>query len=367
MYKSLRQQTLHYFARPQQSVRLEPLTGPQAWRGEDLRQRDDWIDVLGDDDVEELKQAVVAAESTGKSLGDLGRGDFPLPRLATRIAAWRREVRRGRGFVLVRGIPVRHWSQTQAEIAYWCLGQHLGMPGAQNPQGDLLGHVRDQRTGEDVRLYRTNQAIKVHCDAADVVGLLCLKAARSGGLSRLASSVTVYNELLRSKPHLVPRLYQPLYFDTKGEAGIRAFPVAPCAYADGELRTFWQSDYYRSAPRLPEVPALTDQEQELLDSYDAIADSPEIHLDMALEPGDLQLVSNHSILHARTAYEDHPEPEQRRHLLRLWLSLPEARPLHLRYLVARSWMSLAWRATRQLMRTRPLADAHRGAGQSSLP
>lgn len=358
MYKSLRQQTLHYFARPQAALRLEPLKGPSAWRGEDLRQRSDWIDPLGPAAVEELKQALHTAEASGKPLGSLTRDDFPLPGLAPRIAAWREEVRRGRGFVLVRGLPVSEWSEAQSEMAYWCLGQHLGIPGAQNPQGDLLGHVRDQRTGEDVRLYRTNQAIKVHCDAADVVGLLCLKAARSGGLSRLASSVTVYNELLRTKPQLVPRLYQPLYFDTKGEAGIRAFPVAPCTYAEGELRTFWQSDYYRSAPLLPEVPDLTDEERELLDSYDAIADSPEIHLDMALEPGDMQLVSNHSILHARTAFEDHPEPDQRRHLLRLWISLPEPRSLQLRYLVARSWMSLAWRAGRQLLRSRQLAGAH---------
>ncbi len=358
MYKSLRQQTLHYFARPQASIRLTPLSGPSAWRGEDLRQRDDWIDALGPEAVGELQQALRRAQDSGKPMGALTREDFPLPGLTARIAAWREELRRGRGFVLIRGLPVTEWSESQSEIAYWCLGQHLGIPGAQNPQGDLLGHVRDQRTGEDVRLYRTNQAIKVHCDAADVVGLLCLKAARSGGLSRLASSVTVYNELLRSKPHLVARLYRPLYFDTKGEAGIRAFPVAPCSYADGELRTFWQSDYFRSAPRLPEVPALSDEEQELLDSYDAIAERPDIHLDMALQPGDLQLVSNHSILHARTAFDDHPETARRRHLLRLWISLPEPRSLQLRYLVARSWMALAWRAGWQLLRTRQVAGAH---------
>src|SRR5205085_6874970 len=130
----------------------------------------------------------------------------PLPTLGTRAREWTDLVHHGRGFILVRGVPVKDWTQTESELFFWCLGQHLGLPGAQNPQNDLLGHVRDQRTGEDVRFYRTNKALAVHCDTADVVGLLCLKKARSGGLSRIASSVAVYNELLKRRPDLAPRL-----------------------------------------------------------------------------------------------------------------------------------------------------------------
>jgi hypothetical protein len=232
------------------------------------------------------------------------------------------------------------------------MGHYFGTPGAQNPEGDLLGHVRDQRTGGDVRYYRTNKELAVHTDAADFVGLLCLHTARSGGLSRIASSVAVFNELLRTKPHLVPRLFQPFYFDTKGEGGIRAFPIAPCRYAGGELRTFWQSDYYREAQQIPGVPALSADEQELLNSYDAIANRPDFHLDMDLQPGDIQLISNHTILHARTAFEDWPELERRRHLLRLWISLPEKRPLRTRLLTARSWAGLFVTATREIVKAR---------------
>lgn len=356
MYKSLRAQTLHYFARPHERVPTQPLDSPAAWRGDDMRRRQDWQVPLTAAQAAELRAAVAFAERTGKAMGELTRQDFPLPTLGPSVDDWRREIRHGRGFVLIRGAPVQDWSQAQSEIFYWCLGHYLGIPGAQNPQNDLLGHVRDQRTGQDVRYYRTNKAIAVHCDTADIVGLLCLQKAKTGGLSRIASSVSVYNELLRRRRDLAPRLFQPFYFDTKGEGGVQAFPVAPCTYADGELRTFWQSDYYREAQRFGHVPRLTGEERELLDAYDAIANSPEFHLDMDLQPGDVQLISNHTILHARTDFEDWPEPERRRHLLRLWLSLPEPRPLKLRLLTWRSLAALTFTATRELAANR-LRDA----------
>lgn len=352
MHKSLRAQTLHYFARPHDSIPAHAINSPAAWLGKDMRQTEAWQYRFTPDEVQEWKAAVRHAESTGKPMGRLSRADFPLPTLAARIAGWAHEIRRGRGFVLLRGLPVGDWSEQQASLAYWCMGHYFGIPGAQNPEGDLLGHVRDQRTGGDVRYYRTNKELAVHTDAADFVGLLCLQTAKSGGLSRIASSVAVFNELLRSKPHLVPRLFQPFYFDTKGEGGVRAFPIAPCRYADGELRTFWQSDYYREAQQLKGVPALSALEQDLLDSYDAIANRPEFYLDMDLQPGDIQLISNHSILHARTAFEDWPELEKRRHLLRLWISLPEKRSFRTRLLTAQSWAGLVVTATREMVRTR---------------
>ena len=245
MYKSLRAQTLHYFARPQDGIPTEPIKSPAAWLGKDMRHSDEWQYRFTDDEVRELKAALKHAESTGRPMGRLHQDDFPLPTLAARLAEWGYQIRHGRGFVLLRGMPVQDWSEQQASLAYWCLGHYFGIPGAQNPEGDLLGHVRDQRTGGDVRYYRTNKELAVHTDAADFVGLLCLQTAKSGGLSRICSSVAVFNELLRTKPHLVPRLFKPFYFDTKGEGGVKAFPIAPCRYADGELRSFWQSDYYR--------------------------------------------------------------------------------------------------------------------------
>jgi hypothetical protein len=280
--------------------------------------------------VDELDAALARAEATGRPTGALRAEDFPLPTLSREIARWREEIDRGRGFQVVSGVPVERWSTEQAERAFWCLGLHMGTPGAQNPQGDLLGHVRD--TGEDaadpfVRLYRTRSDIAYHCDAADVVGLLCLRAARRGGASRIVSSVRVYDELLARRPDLVARLYEPFPLDVRNEdrsGRLRTLPIPPCRFAGGRLRTFYHSDYFRSAQRHPDVPRFTDAERELLDLYEAIAADPDLYLDMQLEPGDVQWLSNHVILHARTAYLDAPDPAKHRHLLRLWLSIEGA-------------------------------------------
>lgn len=352
MHKSLRAQTLHYFARPHEGIPSAPVASAADWRGDAMARSGEWVVALRPSEVDEIKSAVARAEARHARMETLTPADFPLPTLARSIAEWRREIRHGRGFVLIRGVPVGQWTEAQSELFFWGLGLHLGIPGAQNPQGDLLGHVRDERTAVDARFYRTSKALGIHCDAADVVGLLCLHKAKTGGLSRIASSVAIFNELLHREPRLVPRLFAPLYFDTKGEGGVKAFPVPPCRYAGGELRTFWQSDYYRSAAQYPHVPPLTAEQSELLDTYDAIAAEPQFHLDMDLQPGDVQLLSNHTILHARTEFEDWPEPERRRHLLRLWISLPEKRSLKLRLLILRSWAGLLMTTVRTALRLR---------------
>jgi len=331
VYKTLTAQTLHYFSRPHQRVLREPLNIAAAWTGEDLERSDDWREELGPAEVSELDRALGAAKQSGKALGELTKDDFPLPTLSRTIDRWRRELQEGRGFQVIRGVPVGRWSEHESEIFFWCLGQHLGVPGAQNPQRDLLGHVRD--TGEspdDVRHYRTRANINFHCDAADVVGLLCLQKAMRGGKSRIVSSVAVYNELLRQRRDLVDRLYEPFLMDTKGEGGVRYLPVRPCSFDSGRLRTFYHTDYFRSASDAKGQPVLSAADRELLDLYNSIAASPGMVLDMELEPGDVQLLSNHTVLHARTDYDDHPEPERKRHLLRLWLSLPTGRSLETR-------------------------------------
>lgn len=320
-------QALRYFQRDHDTVRRQPLAVAAAWRGPEVARQSDWMARLSPDQIVELERAADTVQARGLSLGEVRREDFPLPTLAPVIAAWARELADGRGFVLVRGLPVARWGDERAALVYWALGQHLGEPGAQNPDGELLGHVVD--TGEDaanpyVRRYRTAGDIAYHCDLADVVGLLCLRTARRGGASRIASSVTVYNELLRRRPDLVERLYEPFCLDTRDEQGsgrLPYVPVVPCRFAAGTLRTFYHSDYFRSAVRHAEVPPFTDDERTLLDLYEEIAASPDVYLDMHFEPGDIQLISNHVVLHARTAYEDHDDPAQRRHLLRLWLSL----------------------------------------------
>jgi len=337
MVVSFAAQALRYFDRPHESVARAPIASPAAWRGEELAGRDDFVFELSRAQLRELEQASrrvlarVGALEVGsqgrRALAGLRRDDFPLPGLEQAIAGWRRELAYGRGLLVVRGLPVERWGDDLCACAYWGLGLHLGAPGAQNPQGDLLGDVRD--TGEDasdpfVRRYRTSGDIAYHCDLADVVGLLCLRRAARGGESRVASSVAVYNALLARAPERVGRLYEPFLLDSRNEEkdGRRPYlPVPPCRHAGGVLRTFYHSDYFRSVARHPGVGALAPDDLALLDLYDEVASSEALRLDMTLEVGDIQLLSNHFVVHARRAYRDAHDPRERRHLLRLWLSL----------------------------------------------
>jgi hypothetical protein len=320
-------QALRYVTRDHEGVRREPVGGPSAWRGSELRVRDDWQVRLDAAQIAELDHALASVRERGLALAQVGRADFPLPALGPMIRSWSRELDTGRGFLLVRGLPVERWGDEDAALVYWGIGQHLGEPGAQNPAGELLGHVTD--LGEDpakplVRLYRTASHIDWHCDLADVVGLLCLRTAKRGGASRIVSSVAVYDALVRRRPDLVDRLYEPFALDSRDEQGEskRPFlPIPPCRFASGRLRTFWHGDYFRSALRHPEAPRWDARTEELVALYDEIASDPDLVLEMHFEPGDVQLISNHVTLHSRTDYEDWPEPERRRHLLRLWLSL----------------------------------------------
>ena len=322
-------QTVHYFDRPHEAVPTTPVGGAAAWRGVELAAGGDWHVRLDDAEIDELLEATACATASGRPIAELTLADFPLQGMQRRIDAWRRELGSGRGFVLVSGVPVERLSRDEVERLFWCLGLHMGHPGAQNSFGDTLGHVVD--TGEDgsdpfVRLYRTSSDIAYHCDAADVVALLCLNPAKQGGASRIVSSVAVFDELMRRRSDLCERLFDPFRLDIRdaNDHDLHFIEVPPCRFSEGTLRTFYHSDYFRSVVRHEEVPPFSDEELELMDLYETIANDPAFHLDMQLSRGDIQWVSNHVILHARTGYEDFEEPDRKRHLLRLWLSL-EAR------------------------------------------
>lgn len=323
-YHTSNEQARRYFrGRPHIGIPEGPINSRAAWRGQDIRAGGEFRHRLSAAEINELDVALAHAKATGKPTIELEHEDFPLPTLAPRIGQWRTELGEGRGFVLISGVPVDRWSEAEAERFFWAFGQHLGTPGTQNPDGDLLGHVTD--TGDAardplVRLYRTPDNINYHCDGADVVGLLCLKTAPSGGTSRIASSITVFNELWNQNPEQARQLFEPLRMDRRNEQATGDPPfvhMQPGCYDGTTLRTFYHSDYYRSVAR--HIGELPSHERALLDAYENIAERPEIRLEMQFEPGDVQLLSNHTILHARTAYQD--GAAGKRHLLRLWLTL----------------------------------------------
>jgi hypothetical protein len=239
----------------------------------------------------------------------------------------------GRGFALLRGLPVERWSRLEAVIAFFGIGTHLGAARPQNAKGHALGHVKDlglSSRDPNTRIYQTRERQTYHTDSCDVVALLCLRPAKSGGLSSLVSSVTIFNEMRRRRPDLAEVLFEPIETDRRGEmdTGQKPFFNIPVFnWREGLLSTIYQRQYIESARRFPEVPPLTPQQVEALDLFDTLANDPALHLQMEFLPGDVQLVHNHTLLHDRTAFEDWPEPEHKRHLLRLWLAPPNARPL----------------------------------------
>lgn len=302
-----------------------------AWYGAEM-QRGDWVEQLGEDEIKELEKAVRRLESEVE-IGAITAEDAPLPTLAPRLRKLLQGVLNGRGFVLIRSLPVERWTRRQAAIAFLAIGVHLGNLRMQNAQGHLLGHVRDLgRSSEDpnTRIYQTRERQTHHTDSCDVVALMCLQKAKSGGLSSLVSSTTIFNEMRRRRPDLLKVLMEPIETDRRGEVpegGKQYFTIPVFNYHDGLVSTIYQRQYIESARRFPGVAPLTPLQIKALDLLDQLANDPNLNLTMEFEPGDIQLLHNHTILHDRTAFEDYPEPERKRHLLRLWLAPPGARPL----------------------------------------
>ncbi len=311
----------------------DEIASPAAWYGPQVTARTDWIHTLDSKEVAEVEAAVQALERAGLDPTALRREDCPLPTLAPRLGRILSEVLNGRGFALLRGLPAQEWGPRRSAVAFLGLGLHLGALRPQNGRGHLLGHVRDQGLSSrdpNVRIYQTRERQHYHTDSCDVVGLLCLHPARSGGLSSLVSSVTIFNELRRRRPDLARVLFEPIETDRRGEVTPNQRPyfrIPVFNWHASRLTTIYQRAYIESARRFADVPPLTAPQTEALDAFDSLCDDPALHFFMEFRPGDVQLVCNHSLLHDRTAFEDWPEPERRRHLLRLWLAPTEARPL----------------------------------------
>ena len=310
-----------------------PVTGPSAWYGPEMARRTDWLVTFTAAEVAEIEAAALAFASREADIARMTAADFPLPTVAAKLAEATREVLEGRGFVLLRGLPAERWSMREAAAAFYGLGCHIGSARSQNAKGHVLGHVRDLGVSSKdptVRIYQTNERQTFHTDSCDIVGLLCLKTAKRGGLSALVSSMTIYNEMYRRRPDLLALLLRPLATDRRGEVPVGQkpyFEIPVFNWHAGLLSAIYQRQYIDSAQRFPEAPRITPDLKAALDMFDDLANDPAINLMMEFRPGDVQLVHNHTLLHDRTSFEDWPEPERRRHLLRLWLAPKTARPL----------------------------------------
>jgi hypothetical protein len=301
-----------------------PIRSAAAWTCADAERDRSWVHEFTPAEQAELRRARAALH--GVPFAEIQRGTVPLPGLESHLVRWREDIRAGRGFVLLRGLPVDDAPTEDAARLYWLFGRHLGDPVPQNGAGDLLCDIRD--TGADpakhtTRLYTTRAEQDFHTDGADIIGLLALRSAKVGGVSRIVSSVSVFNAVAERRPDLIPLLFDEWFFHLHGEfpPGFPAFFKMPiCRWDGANLSTFFLGWYIRRAQSLEGVAKLTTSQEELLTLYEATANDPSLYLDMEFRPGDVQWLKNSVILHKRTAYEDFAEPDRKRHLLRLWLT-----------------------------------------------
>jgi TfdA family taurine catabolism dioxygenase TauD len=318
------------------AVSLPPATIdiPSAWRGEDMAANPDrWLVELSTGEIAELEHAAATFLATTKEIGEITKDKFPLPHLGAHLAELRQTLLHGIGFEVIRGLPVANYSQQVAATIFCGIGAHLGSARSQNAMGHILGHVRDvgaDARDPNTRIYQTAERQTFHTDSTDVVGLLCIREAMEGGVSLLVSSTTIYNEMVRQRPDLVALLFDPIATDRRGEVpeGQKPyFKIPPLSWHAGFLTGLYQRQYIDSAQRFADAPQLTPAHVEALDMFDRLANDKRLHFGMQLQPGDMQFVYNHALLHDRTGFRDWPEASERRHLLRLWLSMAGDRPL----------------------------------------
>lgn len=304
----------------------QPIAGPAVWTGADFADDRSWSHELNADQIDLFERALATLKSRGLRFPDFGKADFPIDAMAPQLQRWADELENGRGFLLLRGLPVHRHAEDDIRAIYYGIGLHLGVPVRQNPRGDLLGEVMAVGDVNDkhTRVYETNLYLPYHSDPSDVVGLLCLRRAREGGLSSLVSVAAIHNRLLAEHPNHLGLYYRLWYFSHLCEPQPSLSPIF--SMHQGKLSCRYLRQYIELGHELRGLP-LSRVEIEALDRFDAVMHDPAMRLDMMLEPGDLQFANNYAVLHSRNAFVDHDDVAQRRKMLRLWVKMPNARRL----------------------------------------
>ncbi len=316
----------------------ERVDEPSAWTAEELRRDGSWIYELTRAEIAEIETALKTANAAGVGLPAIRPETFALPTLAARLSELTRQLEHGRGIALLRGVPVARYDVPDIEKIYFGISGYLGVVIAQNSNGDHVGHVRDEglkwgevSNGELVRGYRTNAYMPFHSDPTDLVGLLCVQKAMEGGLSSISSSMSIYNEILRTRPQALDCLFNGFYYSLRGETGtglgsVTEYRIPVFDHHAGRLSTRYVRKTIEQGATVGEAP-LTDEERDALDLVDLLAQRDDLRFDMAFEPGDIQYLNNYVAFHSRTGFRDGPQKEQQRFLMRLWLQSPDARAL----------------------------------------
>ncbi|MDG2269541.1 MAG: TauD/TfdA family dioxygenase [Alphaproteobacteria bacterium] len=311
----------------------ERITAPDAWVGPDIQKDNRWLHTLTADEIAEIDTALQAVKSARLEI-PFGADAFPIPTFKARLDELISRVTDGLGVILIRGIPRERYTNDECGLIYWGLGVHMGRPVSQNSRGHLLGNVTDEGKtldDPDARGYQTKNRLDFHCDQlpVDLLGLFCLRTAKSGGTSYLVSAPAVHNVLLDERPDLLDVLYAPFHVDWRGDHpdGEQPWYDVPMLTAhDGRIAArVTNRSFMESVSRYGEELTLSEAQREALDVFQEISNREELRLKMDFQEGDMQFINNHSILHARQAYEDHDEPDRKRRLLRMWIGMTDHR------------------------------------------
>ena len=309
-----------------------PVRTRSAWKPADFPTPDAFSFTLTDAHLAAFDAALAANRHPGRSVENLTAHDFALAPIAADLAAWRDEVLRGRGFIVLREFPRDRYTRDDLGMLFFGLGTHFGRAVSQSSMGDRLGHVVDVG-GKDrrERAYRNSRELTLHTDRADIVGMLCIRKAAEGGLSGYASIHTIYNEILASRPELLEPLFAGFPYHRRGEEAAGEPPITPyrvpvLSESEGALSTVWLRAYIEMAAKELGTP-LADEELAALDYFEEVGRRDDVQLNFMLEPGHAIFFNNCTMLHNRTSFEDDPDPARKRHLLRLWLMLDGVRPL----------------------------------------
>ena len=304
---------------------MTPIDHPSAWLGSAIDYRREGLHTLTAPEIEEIDAALRHLRAQGdRDIPEVTAERFPLPTLGAVFRDLRHRLRDGLGFVLLRGLPRERYDLDDMARIYLGIGSHIGRIVPQSWRGELLGNVIDVSDVEaEPRGYQSGGAQRFHTDTCDIVSLLCVRAAKAGGVSRIASAAAIHNRLLQTRPDLLAALYGPypcrrMPRDASLGSGVLMKQVVPFSTASGGFTCNLDTSYQRRAIASGEA-TLTAMQQEALDAIEALASSPEFHLDMSIAEGDIQFLNNRVVLHGRTHFDNWPEIARRRHMLRLWL------------------------------------------------
>jgi hypothetical protein len=321
-----------------------PLAGPSVWLGEDIKDSRRWIRDLPPEALDELDAAVKSVR--GMPWQEITREDFLLPMLSDLLDDAADELENGCGIVKLRGLPVDGYSEDELRQMYFGLGTHLGVPVFQNRSGEMMRAIRDEgahvgRTYGQVEDEKkgttflssyartlTNGPLRFHTDRTDVVGLLCVRQARAGGVSKLASTPAIHNAILAKRPDLLEVLFQDFWRSRFGEESTdkeTVYKLPIFGLRDGKFTSHYSLTFIEAAELVPGVPKLTALQREAIEMLMVTAE--ELCFEMTLEPGDLQLINSHVTYHGRTPFEDDAASGHDRLLLRLWLTMRNNRAL----------------------------------------